>query len=39
MLVTIASSATATTVERLGLEDLVKKSRNIVVGKVTGTRT
>jgi hypothetical protein len=29
----------ATTVERLGLEDLVKKARNIVIGKVTESRT
>ena len=29
----------ATSVERLGLEDLVKKARTIVVGKVTGSRT
>jgi len=33
------SSTHATTVERLGLEDLVKKARTIVVGKVTGSRT
>jgi hypothetical protein len=33
------SSTYATTVERLGLEDLVKKARTIVVGKVTGSRT
>ena len=35
----IATAAHATTVERLGLEDLVKKARTIVVGKVTGSRT
>ena len=29
----------ATTVQRLGLEDLVKKAQTIVVGKVTGSRT
>jgi hypothetical protein len=29
----------ATTVQRLGLEDLVKKAHTIVVGKVIGTRT
>jgi hypothetical protein len=29
----------AATVERLGLEDLVKKARAIVVGKVSGSRT
>ena len=29
----------ATSVERLGLEDLVKKARTIVVGKVTASRT
>jgi len=29
----------ATTVERLGLEDLVKKAQTIVIGKVTGART
>jgi hypothetical protein len=29
----------ATTVERLGLEELVKKAHTIVVGKVTGSRT
>jgi hypothetical protein len=38
ILLTISSSY-ATTVERLGLEDLVKKARRIVVGTVTGTRT
>jgi hypothetical protein len=35
----IASNAHATTVERLGLEDLVKKARTIVVGRVAGSRT
>ena len=35
----LATWARATTVERLGLEDLVKKSGAIVVGKVTGSRT
>jgi hypothetical protein len=34
-----ATSSFATTVERLGLEDLVKKARTIVVGSVTGSRT
>jgi hypothetical protein len=29
----------ATTVQRLGLEDLVRRAHSIVVGKVTGTRT
>jgi len=29
----------ATTVQRLGLEDLIKKAHSIVVGKVSGTRT
>jgi hypothetical protein len=29
----------ATTVERLGLEDLVKKAHTIVIGKVIGSRT
>jgi hypothetical protein len=38
ILIAITSSY-ATTVERLGLEDLVKKARTIVVGKVTGSRT
>jgi hypothetical protein len=37
-LTTIASSYAAT-VERLGLEELVKKAGAIVVGKVTATRT
>src|SRR3954464_13835301 len=31
--------AYATTVQRLGLEDLVKKAHTIVIGRVTGTRT
>jgi hypothetical protein len=31
--------AHATSVERLGLEDLTKKARAIVVGRVTGSRT
>src|SRR5262249_3886175 len=35
----VVDSTRATTVERLGLEDLVKKARTIVVGKVTGSRT
>jgi hypothetical protein len=35
----MAASAYATTVQRLGLEDLVKRSRTIVVGRVTGSRT
>jgi hypothetical protein len=35
----IATWSHATTVERLGLEDLVKKAGTIVVGKVTGSRT
>src|SRR5256712_2286738 len=34
-----ASWSYATTVQRLGLEDLVKKARTIVVGKVTNSRT
>ena len=32
-------SSNATTVQRLGLEDLVKKAHTIVVGRVTGSRT
>src|SRR6476620_1451987 len=35
----ISTWSRATTVERLGLEDLVKKAGTIVVGKVTGSRT
>lgn len=35
----ITQQATAATVERLSLEDLVKKARNIVAGKVVGSRT
>ena len=35
----IATWSYATTVQRLGLEDLVKKAHTIVVGKVTGSRT
>src|SRR5262249_31302184 len=38
-LMLLASASFATTVERLGLEDLVKKARTIVVGKVAGSRT
>jgi len=34
-----ASRFYATTVERLGLEDLVKKAHTIVIGKVTASRT
>jgi hypothetical protein len=34
-----AHSSFATSVERLSLEDLVKKARTIVVGKVTASRT
>src|SRR5215468_2961474 len=32
-------SAYATTVQRLGLEDLAKKAHTIVVGRVTNSRT
>src|SRR5262245_25811107 len=39
LILSAISSTHATTVERLGLEDLVKKARTIVVGKVTGSRT
>lgn len=39
ILLAITSSSYATTVERLGLEDLVQKARTIVVGKVAGSRT
>lgn len=35
----MATSAYATTVQRLGLEDLVKRAHTIVVGKVTNSRT
>ena len=35
----LITSSNATTVERLGLADLVKKARTIVVGKVAGSRT
>ena len=38
-LILVAIRAHATTVERLGLDDLVKKSHTIVVGKVMGSRT
>jgi hypothetical protein len=34
-----AASSYAATVQRLGLEDLVKKAQTIVIGKVTGSRT
>ena len=34
-----ANRSYATTVERLGLEDLTKKAQAIVVGRVTGVRT
>jgi hypothetical protein len=34
-----ATQSHATTVERLGLEDLVKKAHTIVVGKIAGSRT
>src|SRR5262245_34571766 len=39
LILSAINSTYATTVERLGLEDLVKKARTIVVGKVTGSRT
>lgn len=35
----MATSAYATTVQRLGLEDLVKRAHTIVVGRVTNSRT
>jgi len=35
----IATSCYATTVQRLGLEELVKKANTIVVGRVTNSRT
>src|SRR3954464_12356714 len=35
----MAASAHATTVERLGLEDLAKKAHTIVSGRVTNSRT
>src|SRR3954470_8657952 len=35
----LATTVYATTVQRLGLEDLVKRARTIVVGKVTNSRT
>ena len=35
----MAASAYATTVQRLGLEDLTKKAHDIVVGRVTNSRT
>jgi hypothetical protein len=35
----IGINASATTVERLGLDDLVKKAHSIVVGKVMSSRT
>jgi hypothetical protein len=35
----MAVSAYATTVQRLGLEDLAKKAHTIVVGRVTNSRT
>jgi hypothetical protein len=35
----VAVSAYATTVQRLGLEDLAKKAHTIVVGRVTNSRT
>jgi hypothetical protein len=39
LFLSFASRSHATTVERLALEDLVKKSNKIVVGKVTNART
>ena len=39
LLLIAATSSYATTVQRLGLEDLVKKAQTIVVGKVTDLRT
>ena len=39
LLLIAATSSYATTVQRLGLEDLVKKAQTIVVGKVTDART
>jgi len=38
-MVFMAVSAYATTVQRLGLEDLAKKAHTIVVGRVTNSRT
>jgi hypothetical protein len=35
----MATSAYATTVQRLGLEDLVKRAHTIVAGRVTNSRT
>lgn len=35
----MATSSYATTVQRLGLEDLVKRAHSIVVGRVIGSRT
>lgn len=35
----LAGSSYATTVQRLGLEDLVKRANTIVVGRVTNSRT
>jgi len=35
----VTNSSYATTVQRLGLDDLVKKAHTIVVGKVSGSRT
>jgi hypothetical protein len=39
LILLIASFSHATTVQRLGLDDLVKKAQTIVVGKVTDSRT
>ena len=39
LILAMITAGHATTVERLDLDDLVKKARTIVVGKVTGTRT
>src|SRR6185369_18074466 len=39
LILLFATSSYATTVQRLGLEDLVKKSHTIVLGRVTNSRT
>ncbi len=38
LLAVLQASARATTVERLTLDELVKKARSIVIGKVSGER-
>src|SRR5262245_25083274 len=39
LILIFTSALSGTTVQRLGLDELVKKAHTIVVGKVTGSRT